>query len=114
MTARSMFGPKAADHLVKLLGMLGSDHAGERAAAGRKAHEFIRQLGMTWSDVIVHPPAEWQHIALVCRDHAHLLSDRERDFLANIARLRRPPSDKQLDWLLAIYERLQPPQETAA
>jgi hypothetical protein len=102
-----MLGPKAADHLVKLLGMLGSDHAGERAAAGRKAHEFIRQLGMTWSDVIVQPPAEWQHMALVCRAHAHMLSDRDRNFLANIARRRRPPSDRQLAWLEDIYSRVQ-------
>jgi hypothetical protein len=38
--------------LCKLLGMLGSTHAGERAAAGLKAHELIKAMGLTWPDVI--------------------------------------------------------------
>jgi hypothetical protein len=45
-------------------------------------------------------------LAIVCRAHAHVLNARERDFLANIAKLRKPPSDRQLEWLHAMYERL--------
>ena len=41
--------------LVKLLGMLGSAHDGEIAAAGRMAHELIRQAKLTWYDVIPVP-----------------------------------------------------------
>jgi hypothetical protein len=41
-----------------------------------------------------------------CAKQAHMLNERERDFIHNIARLRRPPTDKQLAWLQSIYERL--------
>jgi hypothetical protein len=44
---------KERDRLVKLLGMLGSEHAGERAVAGLKAHELINECLLTWGDVIV-------------------------------------------------------------
>jgi hypothetical protein len=40
------------ERLVKLLGLLGSDHNGEIAAAGRKADALIRDAGVTWADVI--------------------------------------------------------------
>jgi len=40
--------PKDQDRLVKLLGMLGSDFDGERAAAGALAHRLIRERGLTW------------------------------------------------------------------
>jgi hypothetical protein len=41
------------DRLVKLLGMLGSAYAGERAAAGLKAAELVRSLNMTWHEIIL-------------------------------------------------------------
>jgi len=112
MTARAMLNPRAAAHLIKLCGMLGSDHAGERAAAAAMADRFVRTMGMTWTDVITAPP-EWQHMAFVCRTHGHRLSDKERSFLDNIRRLRRPPSDRQLAWLEDIFERVER-QEAAA
>jgi hypothetical protein len=34
------------------------------------------------------------------------MSDRDRDFISTIARLRHPPSNKQHEWLVAIYLRL--------
>lgn len=40
------------DKLVAILGMLGSDFDGERAAAGLKATELLRARGLTWSDVV--------------------------------------------------------------
>jgi hypothetical protein len=113
MTARAMLNVRAAEHIIKLLGMLGSDHAGERAAAGLKAHQFIRQLGMTWRDVVAVPAADWEEMAWACRRREHLLSDKERDFLHNISHLRRSPSDRQLAWLQAIHSRLYP-REVAA
>lgn len=48
----SALDPRDADKLVKLLGMLGSDHAGERAAAGLKAHSLIAGAGLDWRDLI--------------------------------------------------------------
>ena len=106
MTGRALLNPRAAGYLAKLLGLLGSDHDGEIVAAGRKAHQFIRCLGLTWADVIFCPPESWWDMATDCTRQAQRLNDRERDFIRNIARLRRPPTDKQLAWLQSIYERL--------
>jgi hypothetical protein len=44
--------PNDRDRLAKLLGLLGSDHAGERDAAALAAHRFLQQRGMTWRDAI--------------------------------------------------------------
>jgi hypothetical protein len=41
-----------ADRLAKLLGMLGSNSDGERAAAGRLADQLLRARGLTWKQVI--------------------------------------------------------------
>jgi hypothetical protein len=106
MTSRALLNPQDANYLAKLLGMLGSDHAGEVANAGRKANAFIRRLGLSWSDVLYCPPDSWLQMAADCRRHEGLLNERERDFLHNLSRLRRPPSDKQLAWLENIYARL--------
>lgn len=46
------FTPESCDRLVKLAGLFGSDHDGERAAAARKAHQLVTSHGLTWADVI--------------------------------------------------------------
>ena len=71
----------------------------------RLADRFVRQLGLTWFDVIFISQ-RWQHMAKVCRERMPELSSREADFIATISRSRRMPTDKQLAWLTAIYERL--------
>jgi hypothetical protein len=38
--------------LVKVLGMLGSDHAGERDNAARKATQILKEARLTWYDVL--------------------------------------------------------------
>ena len=106
MTSRALLNPQNANHLAKLLGMLGSDHAGEVAVAGRKAHAFIRRLGLTWAYVIYCPPDSWRQMAADCSKHESLLNEWERDFLDNLCRLRRLPSDRQLAVLELIYSRL--------
>jgi hypothetical protein len=56
--ARSEAGTKAATRkavsvkLVKVLGYLGSDSAGERDNAARKAMEILKAAGLTWYDVL--------------------------------------------------------------
>ncbi len=40
------------ERLVKLCGMFGSDHDGERANAAAAADKLIRHSGMRWGDVI--------------------------------------------------------------
>jgi hypothetical protein len=62
--------PDTLERLVKLLGMLGSAHDGERAAAGLKAHELLKCSGSQGSDVIALalPAAEphWRTMAKAC------------------------------------------------
>jgi hypothetical protein len=38
--------------LVKVLGMLGSDYAGERDTAARKAMQILKEARLTWYDVL--------------------------------------------------------------
>ena len=42
--------------LARILGMVGSEHAGERAAAGLKAEEFRKKHGLTWAEMLAQPP----------------------------------------------------------
>jgi hypothetical protein len=115
MTARrTVLDPRAADRIVKLLGMLGSDHDGERAAAGAAAHRLLRQLGLTWGDIIAVPAPptmpdnddDWRRLVRACLAHADLLSNRELEFLKSMRRWRGEPSEKQVRWVLAIFQRV--------
>ena len=47
--------PTSRQRLVRLCGMLGSDHDGERANAGRFADRLIREAGLTWDQLIAAP-----------------------------------------------------------
>lgn len=48
----SAYSPELVSRLVKFCGLLGSEHAGERAAAGLKASKLLVEHGLTWGDVI--------------------------------------------------------------
>jgi hypothetical protein len=102
--------PDALERLIKLLGMLGSAHADERAAAGLKAHELIKRHGLQWSDIVVGRPAPakigWRDKAHACGTHLHLLNATEGAFVRTMSTWRGTPSDKQLNWLNRIYENL--------
>jgi hypothetical protein len=104
--------PDALERLIKLLGMLGSSHDGERAAAGLKAHELLRRHGLTWSDVLLAaPPIEplkpgWRAKVAACEAYRHCLNSRERAFVSSLARWRGTPTEKQLAWLDHIFENL--------
>jgi hypothetical protein len=99
------------DQLGRVLGLLGSDHDGEVAAAGRQAERLRRQAGLTWSEILSPPAAPRQLSAPsqppsaaealnLCIDHCDLLTPWERRFVASIS--RRPIhglSQKQLSVL---------------
>jgi hypothetical protein len=53
-------------------------------------------------------------MAKLCREGAHCLTPKERQFVASMARWRKPPTDRQLAWLVSIYERLLEQRERAA
>ena len=103
-----------ATTLVKLLGMLGSDHAGERAAAALKADQLVRANGLTWPDLIrvpqhssEHQMRDWREMRDYCAAHFYSLRERERDFIDDLADWRGRLSEKQQAWLIGIYTRLQ-------
>jgi hypothetical protein len=101
--------PEVVDRLIKLLGMLGSVHAGERAAAGLKADQLVRQHRLQWRDVIAPPLApqvHWREQICHCLDHVHLLNARERNFIGTLLMWRGTPTPRQLAWLDKIYRGL--------
>ena len=103
--------------LVKVLGMLGSPHVGERAAAGLNADQLVKQLGLRWPDIIAVERApttvaadggeiSWRAMPRGCHDCSDELSVKERGFIDTLSRLRGAPTPKQIKWLTDIYERL--------
>ncbi|KKC38118.1 hypothetical protein WH87_10970 [Devosia epidermidihirudinis] len=40
--------------LTRVLGMMGSEHAGERASAALAAHRLVAALGLTWWELLDH------------------------------------------------------------
>jgi hypothetical protein len=48
--------PRDRKKLIRILGLLGSDHPGERAAAALKAHQLVVAAETGWADLLA-PPA---------------------------------------------------------
>lgn len=108
--------------MVGTLGRLGSDHAGERAAAGLIATRLLRDAGATWEGLLSAPapaaaraperrpgPSTAARMSADARwalQHLGSLAPQEVDFLLGLTRRHRPPSAKQADWLKRIAARL--------
>jgi hypothetical protein len=83
--------------LAKLLGMLGSDHSGERDSAGLAAHRLVQQAGLTWADVVSPPPGErelpelgtWRQTCRECLQQPGSLRAWELGFLRDLPRFKR-------------------------
>jgi hypothetical protein len=87
MTA--LLDPRLADKLAKLCGLFSSDHDGERANAAAMADKLLRQLGLTWQQIISVPsapvPATVEEQIAFCLDHgADMLTTWEWGFLNGI------------------------------
>ncbi len=104
-----------AGRLAKILGLLSSDHIGERAAAAAKADALVRSVGLTWPDVIMSSPliapqlesgSDWRLLAAECHVHRTRLNAKESEFVSKILTWRAEPSPKQLAWLTSIHARL--------
>jgi hypothetical protein len=100
------------DRLVKLRGMLGSDHFGERAAAAAKAAKLVRSANVTWKDLLRlrhsppsrrsrYQPEEHADDAKACLDSGVQVSEWEARFLESIQSFDTL-SDKQRE----VLERL--------
>ncbi len=80
--------------LAKLLGMLGSDHAGERDAAGLAAHRLLQSRGTTWDEVLNPQPVErrlpehatWRMICTRLMENPQALTRWKRNFVAGLPR----------------------------
>jgi hypothetical protein len=104
------------ERLAKLLGMLGSDHAGERDAAGLAAHRLVKASGVTWSSIVCIPQDayrrqetsahDWRSLAMACTRFPLLWDKWESEFVYGLPRFPRL-SIKQGQKLTAIVTRLQ-------
>ncbi|MBV9825734.1 MAG: hypothetical protein JO001_08675 [Alphaproteobacteria bacterium] len=103
--------------LTKLLGMLGSAHDGEVAAAGRAANRLVRNSGLTWHDIVDTGQAVLGHArgfqpdirtltleeAIVFAiDRAGCLNSWEVEFCQSLCIQRRRISPKQIEVLRKI------------
>lgn len=113
------FNPQELDRFGKLLGLLGSNHDGERANAAAKATAFLADRQLAWTDVgeaLKRPPIPYQPSMATSREHQAdarrcLDSDlawrlKERAFLLQMMRQLRSPSPKQREWLDGLVDRL--------
>jgi hypothetical protein len=107
------------EKLARVLGMLGSSHDGEIAAAGRAADALVRQAGLTWPDVLrpPHPalPAATGNDAVgFCLRHGDALTDWERHFLMSLKRQRYAVTAKQREVVDQIVEKIERLEARAA
>jgi hypothetical protein len=80
--------------LNRILGMLGSDHAGERAAAALAAHRLVKDQGTSWW-ALLNPPRSSPRAVVVRTvyewgiDHAGAAEARMRQLRSENERLRK-------------------------
>jgi hypothetical protein len=112
--------------LIKLCGLLGSMHEGERAAAAAKVSEFLLSRSLTWTDVLVQqePPLPqvsvtvgdgdkepsgppWRSVARdILSNYQNVLrGDRELGFVEDMYQRLIPLTERQENWLRAIAAR---------
>jgi hypothetical protein len=106
--------PVDRDRLARLLGMLGSDHLGEVANAGRLADKLVRAAGLTWHDILSpaandrrfperNPP--WRATVAECLRRPGSLRRWEHSFLDSLTGFPRL-SAKQRNCLDLIAQRV--------
>jgi hypothetical protein len=83
--------------LAKVLGLLGSSHAGERSSAALKAEEIRKSLGTTWGELLFERPKHHYSVWVDTLDgklglvmgSPECLNDWEKKFVASINGKRR-------------------------
>jgi hypothetical protein len=117
-----MNAPLNRERLVKLLGMLGSEHDGEVITAACCADALVRRAGLTWRDVVAANDAQPRLDVIgfgVANEirlrllHRHGLSEWERTFLAGIRNQSAPLSARQRNRLNSIVDKLRARAEAA-
>lgn len=108
--------PAERTRLVNILGMLGSEHAGERASAALLAARLVRERGLSWSDVVPSSagsiiPNASRGVAEpisdlgLCLRHVEHLTQWEQGFVKSVAG-RRSRTIKQTAMLSRLCETL--------
>ena len=116
------------DKLVRILGMLGSSFEGERASAALMASNLLKNLGLTWDEIVKKPDEkdqarpeqkaeyrdpprgweygyDWKDQARVLMDYDYLLTEWEYNFLESLIKQRRI-TQKQYEVLERISEKV--------
>ena len=129
--------PSNRDFLLKVCGMLGSDHGGERAAAALKASNFLRRNELSWSEVIraasagddgpktAGPAAkprgrqtggwtDWRADLAMCRNCRLSLTRRESDLVERMSGARCRPTAAEVAEMAQIAVRLRSELRRAA
>ena len=103
--------------LARVCGLFGSEHDGEALAAARQAEKIRKKMGLTWEELLVpsprrrskNPPpddlTDWRLACHFCLERYWLLTSWERDFVASVARYKKPPSAKQMIILHSLVAR---------
>ena len=102
--------------LAKMLGMLWSDHPGERDAAAHAATRFLKARALRWSDVLSPPSSRdqglddlaghWREAAATCALRgAGILTPWELGFARNLVSFSRC-TDKQLGVLRRLIDKV--------
>src|SRR3954469_16149829 len=108
------------ERLVKLCGLFGSDHAGERANAAAAADRLVRQAGVRWPDLILPallPPNSGNRISNqidFVLDFPDALNEWEHRFVVSLSRQRRPLSEKQRVILAELVDKCRDAARAAA
>jgi hypothetical protein len=104
--------------LAKLLRLLASDKPGEVTAAVSAINRTLQTEGLdihVLAEAIERSPLvpqhdvdaqSWRATRLWCAKHAEFLSAREQTFISDLARWRGQPTEKQLNWLLLIEQKI--------
>lgn len=103
--------------LGQLVRLLSSDKDGEVVGAARAIGRTLRAVGRDFHDLAAlienptgearqPPPKPWAAMAAFCAASPHRLNEREANFVFNMSRLTREPTQAQQEWLVRIYERL--------
>lgn len=110
--------PFDRDRLLHYMRGLADPDTGRRAAAARGVAQFIKQHGLEWDDILVKQqvvagvavptvaPPRWPHVEFAdVLVRSLVLTPWEKDFLTSIAQWQRPPTDKQCQVLVRMFDK---------
>jgi hypothetical protein len=122
MTApRPLLPSRDAEKLSRICNLFSSDHAGERAAAARKADELIRRFRLSWPEIIARalgaadardaddlPPAQHDIAGRAgwVKRRANRLTVSSLRFLDDLIARPRPLTERQARWLTNLEQQV--------